>query len=97
MPRPHTGQLSDIGVAPARTDKSAEVALLNAPMTAQIVKRLLRVDPIGTNWTRYPDGHELRLGPQAAQQLARGGDSNQSKHDGNADEQMRIHEFLFVR
>jgi len=39
----------------------------------------------------------LRLSPPAAQQFARRCDSNQSKQDGNADEQMRIHEFLSVQ
>jgi len=66
VPLPHTGIFSDIGAVPAQTDKYAEVPLLNGPMAAQILQHLLWVDLIGTNWTRYPDGHELRLGPQAA-------------------------------
>lgn len=43
------------------------------------------------------DRHELRLRPQIPEQVSRCGDSDQSEHDGQADEQMRIHEFLFVR
>ncbi|TDN69183.1 hypothetical protein B0G77_2556 [Paraburkholderia sp. BL10I2N1] len=66
MPRPHAGHFSDIAVAPALSDKCAAVALLNAPKTAQIVQHLLQIDPIGTNWPRYTDTYELRLGSQAA-------------------------------
>ncbi|MFM0199935.1 hypothetical protein PQR53_08645 [Paraburkholderia fungorum] len=43
------------------------------------------------------DRHQLRLlFAQTAQQIARGGDSDQSQHDGHADHQMRIHEFLVL-
>ena len=49
------------------------------------------------NTAGHLERHELRLRAQRALQIAPRCDSDQSKHDGNADEQMRIHEFLFVR
>jgi hypothetical protein len=43
------------------------------------------------------DRHQLRLlFAQAAQQIARSGDSDQSEHDGHADHQMRIHDSLVL-
>jgi hypothetical protein len=44
------------------------------------------------------DGNQLRLlFAQAAQQIARCGDPDQSQHDGHADHQMRIHESLVLQ
>jgi hypothetical protein len=39
--------------------------------------------------------HRSLLLAQAPQQIARGSESNQSQHHGDADHQMRIHLFLF--